>query len=289
MAVKTSLQVRTTNPTTSETKLKTATFSNPDATNAQLNSFAQKMYGNSGLSANTVDSVIRVDKLNITNAESDTTPEPTGAYALWTPEPQFYDINNAAFSYVLINSDIGGMEQPTIISISPEGGYLQAVVEYEGETQTTTESLETLNTFFSHVIYSVTRNDKVVSIPKEVTNYDWAKVAEILNCTLQDVADMIMQSKFIEILSAVTNDLASSLTDTKRVNVSYVPATNSIRVDPVEGIEDNFYIRYQDPIMVYQNDYETLRPQYYEGAVIGHNTTFNIERGENYITLGLKS
>lgn len=74
MAVKTSLQVRTTNPTTNETKLKTATFSNPDATNAQLNSFAQKMYGNAGLSANTVDSVIRVDKQSITNAESDTTP-----------------------------------------------------------------------------------------------------------------------------------------------------------------------------------------------------------------------
>ena len=69
MALKTSLQVKTFNPVTNEQKTRTATFSNPEATNAQLNSFAQKMYGNSGLSDNTVNSVVRVDKQNITNAE----------------------------------------------------------------------------------------------------------------------------------------------------------------------------------------------------------------------------
>ena len=72
MAVKTTLSVTTTNPTTLKTKTRTSTYSNPNATDAQLNNFAQKMYGSSGLSENTVDSVIRVDKKKITDAEPPT-------------------------------------------------------------------------------------------------------------------------------------------------------------------------------------------------------------------------
>lgn len=88
MAVKTSLQVKTFNPVTNKNVTKTATYSNPNATDAQLNSFAQNFYG--GLSDNTVNSVIRVDKLNITNAES----APTVIYTL--PD-EAYNTTNPLF------------------------------------------------------------------------------------------------------------------------------------------------------------------------------------------------
>lgn len=68
MSVKTSLVVETFNPNTNKTKSSTASYANPNATNAQLNNFAQKMYGSAGLSANTINSVTRVDKRDITNA-----------------------------------------------------------------------------------------------------------------------------------------------------------------------------------------------------------------------------
>lgn len=69
MATKTKIQVTTTNPTTQKSVTKTAAYSNPNATDKQLSDFAHNFYG--GLSADTVDSVKRIDKTDITNATNE--------------------------------------------------------------------------------------------------------------------------------------------------------------------------------------------------------------------------
>ena len=65
MAVKTELKVRTTDPVTGKSKTQTSTYANPNATDAELNDYAQMLYG--GLSANTVDEVERITRKVITN------------------------------------------------------------------------------------------------------------------------------------------------------------------------------------------------------------------------------
>ena len=64
--MKTALKIQSTNPTTGKSVTKTATYANPNATDIELNNFAQGVYG--GLSANTVDKVLRQDTTDITNA-----------------------------------------------------------------------------------------------------------------------------------------------------------------------------------------------------------------------------
>ena len=174
MAVKTSLVVETFNPNTNKNVAKTATYANPDATDVQLNNFAQKMYGSSGLSANTVNSVTRVDKKDITNAEPDI---PDGAR-----------ITSELFTtpYQLIASHEGWL---TLDSVTLNEGTLtlngtKTSMSQYGESVTKTYDA-TEDAFQFDLIY----DEDLHSI--YITYGEWYDVISDTTCTLTDFANLV--------------------------------------------------------------------------------------------------
>ena len=186
MAVKTSLVVETFNPNTNKNVTKTATYANPDATDAQLNNFAQKMYGSSGLSANTVNSVTRVDKKDITNAEPDNLPlfSHTELSASTTP-------------YELIAKTLGWTELDSVTESNGNITFSGTEQSSFGPTDASTE-VSDADTFLTFDLYYNEEYEEV-----EVTFEDLYSVMSDTNCTFADFATL-MTAKNTELNIPIT-------------------------------------------------------------------------------------
>ena len=276
MAVKTSLQVKTFNPVTNKNVTKTATYSNPNATDAQLNSFAQNFYG--GLSANTVNSVIRVDKQNITNAESDTTPEPTGTYASFVVPATSYDVNNGIFAAGLIAkgtpSDAMDEYSTTDIKLTSVTFGTNNNISFGFTTDDTPQTIDTtvnqsIKFNFGSDVKFTNESDSLVSpstwrayvLPPETTEGYNALGAQ-----------MIMAGNIWEYFAYVLNDEDNNANFT----ASYNSTTHVFKIEPKEGTTGTVQLILSEPSFGMNWDDS---PAISEGT-LGHNTTVTYSRNE---------
>lgn len=239
---------------------------NESCADAVLAQFAYKV---ADLSTLTIDSVEKVDEVDITNAESDT--EPVANYALWTPSAEFYDINNEYFvqaltygfaipdaedrpvkilSYEIRNNKIyftcelanGDEEEFSAIYFRVLGHTVQFTKTIDGEIQTRYRSAHT-------------------TIERILIELGW---------TAEQFAELIMQNKAVKIFVDLYQNWNTSSSGTVRCNVTYVEDTNSIRVDPVDGVTDDFGISINDPAAVLDEEDEVL-PYWITKQLIGVN------------------
>lgn len=281
MAVKTSLQVKTFNPVTNKNVTKTATYSNPNATDAQLNSFAQNFYG--GLSDNTVNSVIRVDKQNITNAQP---------YALWTPSAEYYDINNGVFLNILYygnNTNVeAGKNVVSVSNLTPvDTNNIQGDFTFADGTSATS-NIKLCSVLVSSAITMTatdanTGNYKRLGLALTIGSF----YVNTTGLSMAEIAVMLAQNKSVQFMAQYLDARTTAGGNLRRINVSYVPETNSIRIEPVEGITDDWYVIFKNPNAAYDSESQIV---YSDGQVLGHNTTVNVvSDNEVNIIVGIKS
>lgn len=282
MAVKTSLQVKTFNPVTNKNVTKTATYSNPNATDAQLNSFAQNFYG--GLSDNTVNSVIRVDKQNITNVQS----LPSVSYTL--PD-EAYKIDNALFCAALycqgsskhywvddfVNTDSVVLKSivPTSTPINPNS--FNCVFEIGGTETTATDcnlfsispkisipKAYLTNSVTSHTVKGICDNANSFTDAELETMFQW-----ILNNQTSKVIDMQINKTIENAISGGTDFL-----------VDYTFSGNTFTFTAKEEYLDRmgankFRIQIQNAHWIYGWTEDSFLPQYTDGAQFGDFTYAN--------------
>ena len=263
-------------------------YINESCADGTLRTFADKLFE---LSDNTVNSVAKITTTDITNAQ----PEPAGAYALWTPSAEFYDINNVEFMNLIAN-------EQRVIATDPEGIKAINNVTVSGNfikfnCTLNDNSTDTMNCANYTALnqnqgrFAVTVEDEIQwpSIPQSPT---YANIAQKLGISISDIAEMIQQNKsiqmYVQYLSAIMADYNNA-----RQSVSYVPATNSIRVDTAEGVTDNFgvYLNYIYHFYIWNDKIgaEEVDPNYYEGKVLGQNVTVINDKGKLGIFAGLNS
>lgn len=263
-------------------------YINESCADGTLRTFADKLFE---LSNNTVHSVAKITTTDITNAE----PEPTGSYALWTPSAEFYDINNVDFMNLLGNEnraladDPEGIKAINNITVDDDMFIDFECTLNDGSTKT---KHQTGCAIFNQKPgrFAVTVEDEI-QWPSIPSSPKYSFIAQKIRISLSDLAEMIQQNKMIQVYAQYISAIMADY-DNARQRVSYVPATNSIRVDPVEGVTENFGVQLNYTggfyIWDYKQDDEVVDPNYYEGKVLGQNVTVILE-DELGIFAGLKS
>lgn len=246
MSLKTSLQVKTFNPVTNKNVTKTATYSNPNATDAQLNSFAQNFYG--GLSDNTVNSVVRVDKQDITNAESDTTPEPTFTFEVMPTAAMTFDLDSWQDLKPLVENQternridnfIANTDQTvTGTTFNIKSGNYEFVIDYQFE-----EDSEIYTDTQTFKIYDLKINGGIdcpmLEHPDRTTiqgNFYLEDLLE-LGKTQAEIKSEIKAGNYFKLVALATNaslqkDIAASVTKTPTILLDFYPAHKSLIVTP---------------------------------------------------------
>lgn len=253
------------------------------------------------LSTYTLRSIDKVVDEDILNAGPEPEPTPTGTYALWTPSAEFYDINNDVFKQVMCNE--GRTNNASTVStidniyVVDNGGYDGIAVDFtrrNGSTDTTEFNLLSLIGDVEYFMSSSTGRPMGFGVEG-----DWDVVADEIGLTVADVITKIRTNKLIEVVALyINNHIETMITSSRlrRVNVSYVQSSNSILVQPVEGIEEQWYVGFNNAKQFYIPDSTTgeasedLDPAYYDGRVLGHNTTFAVEGkqlDDFYIKVGI--
>lgn len=262
-------------------------YINESCADSDLKLFATNLFN---LSDNTLTQIDKITSTDISNVQ----PEPTGTYALWTPSAEFYDINNVDFMNIIANENRVLADDPegikAINSVTVNGNYIKFNCTLNDDS-TDTKSKSKCPVFNQKQgRFAVTVEDEIqwVAIP---SNPSYSVIAQALGISISDIAEMIQQNKIVQMYAQYVSAVMTNYSGARQ-SVSYVPATNSIRVDPVEGVTDNFglYLNYVAEFYIwdYTQDDEVVDTNYYEGKVLGQNVTIILDN-ELGIFAGLES
>ena len=203
----TSLKVTSINPN-NKTITKTAAYANPKATNAQLNSFAQAVYG--GLSNNSVDKVWRVDTTNITDAK------PPLVYTLTAPI--FADVD-------FITPNIDAWTRKVCPDAVAEDSFVSLAFD---ETDTSQVILTyTRNKAFSGTETTTQTFNATSALSGNVAFQDGDNHSDVVEITYGDLITIFNSSNCVQTYFDVLNQ---KLSQKGNISVIYNPADSELSI-----------------------------------------------------------